>query len=122
MRPQLMMFCYGVFIVGTLLSLITSGVWLGTTEVDIVNKLASFTMVHVEAMSGWAVPKWAIDWFNAAVTIIGWNYPYLDNAWGWIFKLLFLYPVTIGVIFSLIQLAISVIQGIASAIRSLLPT
>jgi hypothetical protein len=115
------MFCYGTFVVGMIFSLIASGIWFGATESAIINSLASLNIVHIEAMSGWGVPKWGIDYWNGIVTIISWNYPYLNNAWGWVFKLLFLYPVTIGVIYSLVQLAISVIQGIASSIRSLMP-
>ena len=121
MRPQLIMFCYGVFIVGTILSLISSGAWFGAQEQSVINTLAGFSVVNVEAMGGWAILKSIGDWFNAIVTAVSWNYPYLNNPCGWVFKAVLLYPVTIGVVVTLVQLATAVVQGIAGTIRSLLP-
>lgn len=121
MRPHLIMFCYGVFIIGTLMSLAASGRWFQSGEISVINQLAGFSIVEVEAMGGWAIPKNLISFFSAFVTVITWNYPYLQNDAGLIFKMVFLYPVTVGVIITFVQLAAQVIQGIAGTIRSLLP-
>lgn len=122
MRPHMIMFLYGVFITGTVLSVIFSGRWIEEGEVSVINQLAGFSVVNVEAMGGWALPKNALMFFSALVTIFAWNYPFLDNFAGQLFKWFFLYPVSLGIIITLIQLAITVLQGIAGTIRSLLPT
>lgn len=121
MRPHLIMFCYGVFIIGTLLSLAYSGRWWTGAEIDIINQLNGFSIVNVEAMGGWGIPKNVIGFFNAVVTMLAWNYPFLDNPWGLIFKMVVLYPVTLGVVITLVEVASSVIQGLAGMIRQLLP-
>lgn len=120
-RPHLIMFCYGVFILGTLLSLACSARWFEGNEIDPINQLAGFTVVNINSMGGWGVIKPLITFFGALVTMLTWNYPFLEGSWGWIFKAIFLYPVTIGVVLEFIEGSRAVLQGIASTIRSLLP-
>jgi hypothetical protein len=121
MRPQLLMFCFGVFIIGTLLSLAYSGDWLRSEEIDVINQLTSFNVTQISIMGGWSIPQQVTDFFNALVTVLAWQYPFLDNTAGLIFKMIFLYPVTLGCIIAITQLFISVVQGIASVVKSLLP-
>jgi hypothetical protein len=118
MRPQLLMFAYGVFIIGTLLSLICSGRWLLNGEINIINALSSFDM---NVVSGWPIPTGIANFFSAIFNMISWNYPYLDNPWGFVLKLVLLFPVSIGVVIGLLELAATVVSGIFSAIRSLIP-
>ncbi len=118
MRPQLLMYAYGIFIVGTLLSVIGSGRWLLNGETNLINALSSLS---IDVVSGWAIPKGVADFFAAVFTVLGWNYPYLDNPWGFVIKLFFLFPVSVGVVVGLLELAASIISGILSTIRSLLP-
>lgn len=120
MRPQLLMFCFGVFIIGTLLSCIVSGRWLINGEINIINSLASFNMAEMQSAGGFGMIKSLSSYWDAVVTMLTWNYPYLDNVWGNIFKL-FLYMISIGVVYGFVQLFIMAISSIASAIRSLLP-
>lgn len=120
-RPHLIMFCYGVFIIGTLLSMIASGIWFGESQIGIINHLAGFSIIKVQTMGEWAIPKNIYTFFGALITMVGWKYPFLDNPWGEIFKVVFLYPITIGVIVTIVEAAATVIQGIAGTIRSLLP-
>lgn len=119
---RLLMFCFGVFIIGTLLAQFGAGLFWTQQEVDQINNIVGFHVVRTLAMGGWDVPKYGINWFQAFIVIISWDYPFLDNTFGTVFKYIFLYPITFGVVFGLIQIAIGVIQGIASSIRSLLPT
>ena len=121
MRPQLIMFCFGVFGVGLMMSLISTGVWFGASDIGIINALSGFSLIKVETLGGQFIPTAISTWFNALVTVVTWNYPYLNNAWGWIIKLLILYPVTIGVIVTLWQMFIQIIQGLAGMIRSIIP-
>lgn len=115
------MFCYGIFIVGTLMSLAISGRWFQPGELDVINLLAGFNIVDVQTMGGWGIPKQIKLFFNAMVTVLGWKYPYLENPWGTIFKMVILYPCTLGVVIHFVELMSSVIQGIASTVRSLMP-
>ena len=119
MRPQLLMFCFGVFIVGTLLSCIISGRWLVNGEINIINSLASFNAVGVQS-GGMSMISTLLSYWDGVVTMLTWNYPYLDNVWGNIFKL-FLYIISIGIVYGFIQLFIMALSAVVSAIRSLLP-
>ncbi len=120
MRPQLLMFCFGVFIIGTMLSAIISGRWLINGEINLINALASFNVTEMQAAGGWGMMKALGNYWDAFVTMISWNYPYLDNDWGGIFKL-FLYIISVGVVFGFIQMFTIAMSGVISAIRTLLP-
>ena len=113
------MFCFGVFIVGTLLSCIISGRWLVNGEINIINSLSSFNTVGVQS-GGLSMISTLLSYWDGVVTMLTWNYPYLDNVWGNIFKL-FLYIISIGVVYGFIQLFIMALSAVVSAIRSLLP-
>ena len=121
MRPQLLMFCFGVFVIGTMLSAIISGRWLVSGEVNLINALASFNVVEMQGAGGSGMMSMLGSYWNAMVTMLSWNYPYLDNDWGQIFKIVFLYLISVGVIYGFIQLFVIALSGVVSAIRSLLP-
>lgn len=120
MRPQLVMFCFGVFIIGTMLSAIISGRWLIDSEVGLLNALTSFNVAEMQGGGGWALPKQLGAYWNALVTMLSWNYPYLDNDWGGVFKI-FLYIISVGVVIGFIQMVTIALSGIISGIRALLP-
>jgi hypothetical protein len=119
MRPQLLMYAFGIFVVGTLLSLICSGVWFGDSEMGIINALAN---LNTKTVADMPIPTGIPALISAIRTVLSWNYPYLDHPWGFVFKLFLLYPVSIGVVIGLFELLAAIISGILSAIRSLLPT
>ena len=121
MRPQLFAFCYGVFIIGTALSLIVGGGWFGTQQVDVINQLTGISATQIQAMGGWTILKAIPAFITGVLTMITWNYPYLSSPWVTVFKLVFLFPVSAMVIYGLYELFLPVLQGIGSAIRSLLP-
>ncbi len=119
MRPQLLITAVGIFIFGTLLALIASGRWLLNGEISIINALASFNTMSVQAGGGWNVPKTLADYWNAIITLLSWDYPFLSSPWA-VFVKIPLWLVSIGVVWGFIEVATSVIQGIVSAIRSLI--
>lgn len=120
MRPQLLMGAVGIFIIGTLLSCLASGRWLLNGEVDIINALASFNTMSVQAGGVWNAPKTLSTYWDAAITALSWGYPFLESAWC-VFVKMILWIVSIGVIWGFIQVAMSIIQGLVGMVRSFLP-
>ena len=115
------MFCFGVFAIGTMLSAIISGRWLVSGEVNLFNALASFNAVEMQGGGGWSMIKTLGSYWNAFVTMISWNYPYLENDWGNIFKIIFLFPISVGVVWGIIEMFTIAMSGVISGIRGLLP-
>jgi hypothetical protein len=109
----------GIFILGTMIACIASGRWLLNGEMNIFNTLASFNTMSVQTGGGWAIAKTPVDYFNGIVTALTWNYPFLSSGWA-IFVKVPLWLVSIGVIWGLVEVAISAVQGIVGTIRSLL--
>ena len=122
MRSHLLMFCYGVFIIGTMLSLATTGRWFTDADISIIGTITSLRGIQIQALGGIPFLQQAIGFFNGTLAMISWSYPYLENAWGTMFKWIFLYPISVGVIWGFIELFSMVAQGIAGFIRNLLPT
>lgn len=120
MRPQLLMGAALIFLIGTLLSAITSGRWLINGEIDIINALASFNTMQVQAGGVWSAPKTLSTYWDAIVTALSWSYPFLDGAWA-IFIKIPLWTISMGVVWGFIQVAMSIIQGLVGMVRSFLP-
>jgi len=120
MNPKLLMAAVLIFILGTLLSCLASGRWLMDGETDIISALASFNTMSVQAGGVWNAPKTLGTYWNAIVTALGWGYPYLESSWA-IFIKIPLWIVSIGVIWGIIQLFVSIIQGLVGIVRSFLP-
>lgn len=120
MRPQLVMTVSGIFIIGTLMACIASGRWLLNGETDIINALASFNTMSVQAGGVWNAPKTLSTYWDAIITALTWDYPYLQSSWA-LFIRIPLIVISIGVVFGLIQMAIMVVQGLVGMVRSFLP-
>lgn len=120
MNPKLLMAAVAIFLGGTALACLGSGVFFQSGEIDIINALASFNTMSVQAGGVWNAPKTLGTYWDAIVTMFSWNYPFLDYAWAFPIKMI-LWIVSIGVIFGLIQLFVTIIQGLVSIVRSLLP-
>lgn len=119
MRPQLLMGAVGIFIIGTILACICSGRWLLGGEVNIINALASFNMAEIQTAGGWSVPKTIFTYWNAIVTALSWNYPFLDSPWAMFVKIP-LWIVSVGVVWGLIQVAMTVVQGLIGSVRNII--
>lgn len=110
-----------IFMFGTLLACLASGRWLLNGETDIINALASFNTMQVQAGGVWNAPKTLTTYWDAAVTALTWNYPYLQSAWV-IFVRMILWCISAGVVWGFLQVAVSIIQGLVGVVRSFLPT
>jgi hypothetical protein len=119
MSPRYIMVAFAIFIIGTILSVICSGVWLGSNEVDIVKGLASFNTMEVQAGGGWNAPKTLKTYWDAMITCLTWNYPFLSSSWAWFVKVP-LIVVSVGVVWGIIQLFTSIIQGLVGFVRNLI--
>ncbi len=125
MRPQMLMAAVAIFLIGTVLSCLVSGVWMIGSgaeegEVDVIKALASFNVMSVQAGGVWNAPKTLGTYWNAFVTAFSWNYPYLESAWAFPIKFI-LWLVSIGVLWGVIQVFAAIIQGLVSIVRSFLP-
>lgn len=120
MSPKWIMACMAIFILGTLLSCLASGVWLVNGETDVINALASFNTMSVQAGGVWNAPKTLGTYWDAIVTAMFWDYPYLSSAWA-IFVKMPLWLITVGVIWGVIQTFASIISGLVQLFRSFLP-
>lgn len=122
MRPKLIMFCYFIFILGTLFSLMIEGTWLGSEEVTFVNQMTGLTSLEIQGAGIWQVPK-QIGGFitNGLPKLITWNYSYLDDGYAALFKWVFLYAISAGVVWGVVLVFIPIVQGLISGIRGLLP-
>ena len=120
MRPQLLMGAVAIFLIGTMLACIASGRWLLNGEVDIVKALASFNTMTVQAGGVWNAPKTIGLYWDAIVTSLSWNYPYLESGWAFPVKFI-LWIISIGVVWGIIQVFITIIQGLVGIARTLLP-
>jgi len=109
-----------IFIFGTLLACIASGRWLLNGEVNIINALASFNAMTVQAGGVWSAPKGFAAFWDAIVTALAWNYPFLDSAWC-VFVKIPLWIISIGVVWGFIQTALLIIQSLVSMVRNFLP-
>jgi hypothetical protein len=115
------MMCVGIFIFGTILMAITSGVWLTNGEVNIINGLATF---EVKQFGDFVNPNIYRTWFDALVRALSWDYPgtWLDATLnGWVFFVKIpLYLCSLGVLWMLFEAAKGLIQGAAGVLRSIL--
>ena len=111
------MFAMAIFMIGTMLACIASGRWLLDGEVNIFNSLASFNTMTVQAGGVWGVPKQVTSFFAGIITALGWNYPFLSSPWAIILKIP-LWLISIGVVWGLVQVALTAVNGLVSAVRS----
>ena len=122
MTMRMIIFCYFVFIVGTILALSVSGSWLGATEVDTVKFLTGYSTIEMSAGGMFSIPKAFGGLFTEGIpNMITWNYPYLESGFGAVFKWVFLYPISIGVVWGLVELFIPVLHGLMNIVSGFIP-
>lgn len=120
MRPQQIMGVFAIFILGTLLACLASGRWLLSGEVDIINALASFNTMSVQAGGVWNAPKTLGTYWDAIITMFSWDYPFLSSGWC-IFIKIPLWTLSVGTVWGLIQVFATIIQGLVGMVRNFLP-
>jgi hypothetical protein len=120
MSAKLFMFCTFVFILGTIISGIWSGGWLQTGDITTMNSMMSFNATYAAGTGGMTILSQASRFITVGLpTIFTWNYPFLEGAAG-IIKWIFLYPITIGMIWGVAQVFAPALTGIFGNLRNLL--
>jgi hypothetical protein len=117
MSVKMIMSAFAIFILGTILSCLCSGIWIGSNEVDVINALASFNTMSVQSGGVWNAPKTLGTYWDAIVTVLSWGYPFLDYTWA-IFIKIPLWIVSVGMVWGFIQLFVSIISSLVSMVRS----
>lgn len=120
MSPKQIEGVFGIFIIGTLIACIASGRWLMNGELNVISTLASFHAENFGVGGGLSVPTGVTAYWDALVTALSWNYPYLASPWAFPVKII-LWIISAGVVVGLIQMAIYVISALVSMARSLFP-
>jgi hypothetical protein len=117
---NLLMGSIGISFFGNLICCLGSGRWLLNGETDIISALASFNTMSVQAGGIWTAPKTLSTYWDALVTVLSWNYPFLDSPWLILLKI-FLWLVSCGVAWGIIEVFVWIISGIIQAARNLIP-
>jgi len=100
-----------VWILGTLVSLIIEGAWLGAGELNIMNSLTGFSVIEVGGIMG--IPKMAIGFLTHGLPkLISWDYAFFTGKFT-IFRWIMI-PFSVAIIWGLIQLSMGAMQGILS--------
>jgi hypothetical protein len=110
------MWAVGIFILGTVLACLTSGRWVLSGEMNIINALASFEDKQV---GDFVNPNTFITWYRAIRAAFSWDYPFLSSPWAFFIKVP-LWLVSLGVLWALIELGKSLVQGAITGIKSIL--
>ena len=117
MKNTIMM-VVAIFIIGSVLSTVMSGVWFTDSSVNVLNKLAGFTAgTENSASGGYSLSP--VTWFNALVTIFTWNYPYLDYPWA-VFIKIPLWIISVGAVWGFIEFSVYAVSNLLGRLRSML--
>lgn len=107
-----MMFIGFAFIVGTLMSLLMEGLYLGAGQVGILSTLTGYNVVELNAAGVLPLGKLGPGFFvNGLPTIFLWDYRFLDGAFE-IIKYILLWPLSFGAIYGIVIAFVSAVQGI----------
>lgn len=114
---KLMIFCGFIFLGGNLVCVIFAGTWLGGTDLSNIQNLTSVNVQTTQGVGGSSVITAATQLLTTGIpTMVTWGYPFLDDGIGAIFKWFFLYPITIGMIWGVVELFAPALTGIFSSI------
>lgn len=120
MSAKLFMFCTFVFILGTIISGIWSGGWLQAGDVTTMNSLMGYNATGAAGTGGMTILSQTSKFITVGLpTIFLWNYPFLNGAAA-VFKWIFLYPITLGMIWGIAQVFAPALFGIFGSLRTLL--
>jgi hypothetical protein len=112
MSAKMMMFVAFTFITGNLLCGFIEGTYLGNETTSIINILTGYNTTEVSGGMSWASA--ASGFFTQGLpNMILWRYSFLEGGWE-IIKYILLFPISIGVVWGVIQMSVSAISGVAS--------
>lgn len=118
MSSKIIIFIVFLFVIGTVVSLIIEGSFIGSgEEMDIMQALTGYNTLDVAGGGGISIPKLGLGFFTTGLPkVIMWDYSFLDGSWG-IIKWLLLYPISAGVVYAIGLMIFNVASGILGAIR-----
>ncbi len=117
MSPKLMMFASFVFLIGTLCCLFIEGEYFGTDEVSLANAMTGYEVVEVSSGGTWSFAKSAGDFLIHGIPkIISWDYNFFEGGF-FIFRIFFIMTLSVMVVWMIIQIFMTVAQGIIGWIR-----
>lgn len=113
---KLIMTAYFIFIIGNITCMIIEGGWFGDDDMDVLKALTGYSVMEVSGAGLIAIPKLAVGFFTHGLpTMILWNYSFLEG--GWSLFTIFLYCVTIGVLYPICMMIMNVASGILGSVR-----
>jgi len=117
MSAKIVMFIVFIFSVGTMLSLIIEGSYLGGEEWDMMASLTGYSTAEVAGGGGIAIPKLGYGFITYGIPkLLSWDYAFLSGSFGLV-KWFILYPISAGVVYALGLLIFNIAQGILGSIR-----
>ncbi|MDD4985951.1 MAG: hypothetical protein PHQ43_09200 [Dehalococcoidales bacterium] len=88
-----------IWILGMILCQTLEGAFFSATDADVLNAMGSFR--NVEAGGLTAIPLLTTNWFDGFVQVITWDYSFLEGGFGLV--KIFMYGISLGVIWGIIQ-------------------
>ena len=111
MSPRWMGGLSFIFLLGSMLSLLLEGAYIGDTEISVINSLAGYSVLEAGGLM--AIPQLAVGFFTVGLPkLLLWDYAFLSGGFAWV-RLLFM-PLSIAVVWGVIQVFIGVAQGLLS--------
>jgi hypothetical protein len=109
---------FGIWIIGTILCCLSTGIWVGDGFTGVIQGLASFHAERFTVGGGITIPTGVTAYWNALVTLLYWEYPFLASSWCLFIKIP-LWIISAGVVVGLIQMAIYVLSALVGIVRSI---
>ena len=120
MSPKLMMFATFVFFIGSLLCLFIEGGYIDSPELSLANSLTGYNIVDVSGAGTWSFAKLATGFLTTGIPkLIMWDYNFFQGGY-FIIRLFLIMTISVMIVWMVIQVFITVAQGIIGWIRGLL--
>lgn len=116
MSPKILMFVSFVFFIGSLCCLFIEGHYLGSEQLDLANSLTEYNVVEVSSGGIWSFAQIGSGLIAAIPKMIMWDYNFFTGGYV-IFRLFFIMTLSVGVVWGVIQVFITVAQGVIGWIR-----
>ncbi len=106
MKEKFLMFMVLLWIVGTIMSFIIAGTWIGADQSSVMDQLM---VIKIAKVGAWTVPVPNAQFFtNGLATLFAWDFSFLQGSiLLWVFYLL-----NIGLTFVLLSIFVGVITSI----------
>jgi hypothetical protein len=118
MNPKILMFVAFVFFIGSLCCLFIEGDFIGTDQISLANSLTGYDVVEISGGGVWSFAKIGTALLSAIPKMIMWDYNFFTGGY-FVFRLLFIMVLSTGVVWGIIQIFVTVAQGIIGLIRGL---